>query len=159
MGGRQARTDPAYGHIYDHFAIEYEYPKGARVASYCRQIDGTDARVSEFVEGTKGTSTPANAIQGESTYRFKKTGAPGPYEQEHIDLINSIRAGKPLNEAKRIAESTLTAIMGRMSAYSGKLVTWEQAMNSQLDTFPKGELAFGDIPVPPVPIPGKHPLV
>jgi len=78
---------------------------------------------------------------------------------EHADLIKSFQEGKPLNEAKRIAETTLTAIMGRMSAYSGKLVTWEQAMNSKLDLFPKEELKLGPFPTPEVAMPGKHPLI
>ena len=60
-----------------------------------------------------------------------------PYVQEHIDLLESIVSGKPINELKQVAESTLTAIMGRMSAYTGKAVTWDQALNSKLDTFPK----------------------
>ena len=76
-----------------------------------------------------------------------------------MNLIKSIRDGTPLNECKQVAESTLTAIMGRMSAYTGKLVTWEQAMKSEIDTFPKSELAMGEMPVAPVAIPGKEPLV
>ena len=88
------------------------------------------------------------------------TKAPSaPYQQEHVDLINSIRAGKPLNEAKRIAESTLTAIMGRMSAYTGKEVTWDQAMNSKLNLWPDEVTMDMKITVPPVPVPGKDPLI
>jgi hypothetical protein len=79
-----------------------------------------------------------------------------PYVLEHRDLINSIRAGKPLNEAKQAAESSLTAIMGRMAAYTGQLVTFDAALKSPLDLFPK-ELKFGDLPVPPVEIPGRQP--
>ena len=79
--------------------------------------------------------------------------------QEHADLINSVRDGKPLNEMKRIAETTLTAIMGRMSAYTGKLVTWEKAMESKLDLWPQTTLAFGPWPTPPIAMPGKDPLI
>ena len=78
--------------------------------------------------------------------------------QEHIDLIDSIRAGKPLNELRTVAESTLTAIMGRMSAYTGQNVTWEQALNSKLELMPKS-LDFGPCPTPPVAVPGETPLV
>ena len=85
-------------------------------------------------------------------------GGYGEYQQEHVDLINSIRAGEPLNEAQRIAETTLTAIMGRMSAYTGKLVTWEQAISSKLDIVP-AKFAMGPMPVPAVAIPGKEQLV
>jgi myo-inositol 2-dehydrogenase / D-chiro-inositol 1-dehydrogenase len=160
MGGRQARTDPAYGHIFDHFAIEYVYPNGTRIQSMCRQQDGTEVRVGENVVGTKGTSNPsAGQITGSNAFRLRAPeGGYGEYQQEHVDLINSIRAGTPLNEAKQIAETTLTAIMGRMSAYTGKLVTWEQAMNSKLDIVP-AKFAMGPMPVPAVAIPGKEQLV
>ena len=160
MGGRQARTDPAYGHIFDHFAIEYVYPNGTRIQSMCRQQDGTEVRVGENVVGTKGTSNPsAGQITGSNAFRLRAPeGGYGEYQQEHVDLINSIRAGTPLNEAKQIAETTLTAIMGRMSAYTGKLVTWEQAMNSKLDIVPS-TFAMGPMPVPAVAIPGKEQLV
>lgn len=157
MGGRQVRTDPAYGHIFDHFTIEYTYPNNAKVLSMCRQIDGTDSRVSEFVVGTKGTSDPNNWIKGEKAYKWEGNFR-NPYEQEHVDLVASIRAGTPLNEGKRIAESTLTAIMGRMSAYTGKMVTWDFAMNSKLDLMPK-DLQFGPMPVAPVAVPGKDQLI
>jgi hypothetical protein len=77
--------------------------------------------------------------------------------QEHTDLIASIRSGKPFNELKNVAESTLTAIMGRMSAYTGKAVTWEQALNSKEDWAPD-TIAFGPVPTPEVPVPGTTPL-
>ena len=158
MGGRQVRTDPAYGNVFDHFAIEYVYPSGARAISMCRQIDGTDPRVGERVVGTKGTAEPAGSIKGEKAYRFKKAkDALGPYQQEHVDLIASIRKGEPLNECQRIAESTLTAIMGRMSAYTGKEVSWEQALNSKLSLLPE-KFELGPIATPPVAVPGKTEL-
>jgi predicted dehydrogenase len=157
MGGRQARTHPNYGHIYDHFAVDYEYPGGIRVMSMCRQIDGTASNVSERVVGTKGTADPSGSIRGQSPWRYEG-GGNNPYVQEHADLIASIRAGKPLNEGRQIAESTLTAIMGRMSAYTGQEVTWEQALNSKLDLVPK-EIALGPKPVDPVAMPGTTPLI
>lgn len=156
LGGRQVRTDPAYGHVYDHFTTEYEYPNNVKVLSMCRQIDGTASRVEERVQGTKGTTNCAGSIRGESAWRFEGE-SPNPYVQEHTDLIASIRAGKPLNEGRRIAESTLTAIMGRMSAYTGQEVTWDQAMNSKLSLMP-AKLEMGPMPVPPVAVPGKTPL-
>jgi predicted dehydrogenase len=160
MGGRQVRTDPLYGNIYDHFAIEYTYPSGAKIISMCRQIDGCDSRVSERVVGTKGVADPSGNIPGQKYKAKKSKDGIGPYQQEHIDLIASIRSGKPLNEAQRIAESTLTAIMGRMSAYTGKQVEWDQALNSKLSLWPKEELSFDmKITVPPVPMPGKDQLV
>lgn len=156
MGGRQARTDPAYGHIYDHFAIEYYYPNGVRVMSMCRQQDGTASNVSEHLIGTKGNSNACTFISGENRWRFEGQNN-NPYVQEHSDLIASIRAGQPLNEGRQIAESTLTAIMGRMSCYTGQEISWEQALNSQESLVPE-KLEFGPLPVPPVAIPGKTPF-
>jgi predicted dehydrogenase len=157
LGGRQVRTDPAYGHIFDHFTVEYEYANGVRMTSMCRQIDGTASRVGEAIVGTKGTSNPGGSIRGEKAFRFE--GKPvNPYVQEHIDLIKSIRDKKPLNEGKQIAESTLTAIMGRLSAYTGQEVTWDQALNLPLDLSPE-KYEFGTLAVAPVAIPGRSTLL
>lgn len=153
MGGRQVRVDPAYGHIYDHFAIDFEYPDGVKVLSMCRQIDNCANRVGEFVIGTKGTADPGSWIGGDSAWKFEGE-RPNPYVQEHTNLINSIRAGKPLNEGKQVAESTLCAIMGRMAAYTGKEITWEQALNSELNLM-KENLSFGPLAVDPIALPGK----
>jgi myo-inositol 2-dehydrogenase/D-chiro-inositol 1-dehydrogenase len=80
--------------------------------------------------------------------------------QEHTDLISSIRAGEPINELRAVAESTLTAIMARMSAYTGKVVTWDQALISKESLVPpSATLAWGPMPVPPVAQPGKTALV
>jgi predicted dehydrogenase len=158
MGGRQVRTGPEYGHIYDHFAIDYEYDNGIHVMSMCRQIDNCENSVSEALVGTKG-SCQANryTITGEKQWRFRGKDN-DPYLQEHTDLIECIRGSKPVNELKDVAESTLTAIMGRMSAYTGKAVTWDQALNSQEDLMPT-ELTWGKMPFPAVAMPGQTKLV
>ncbi len=157
MGGRQARTDPAYGHIYDHFAVDYEYENGVHLMSMCRQIPNTDGNVSEALVGTKGTcQVNKYIITGEKDWRFGEKDN-NPYVQEHTNLIASIRSGNPINELKNVAESTLTAIMGRMSAYTGKVVSWEQALNSKEILVPE-KLEWGPLPVPPVAIPGQTPL-
>jgi predicted dehydrogenase len=155
LGGRQARTGKVNGHIYDHFAVEFEYPDGVRMFSQCRQINGCDGKVEEFVKGTKGYSNCANWIRPQSgdPWRFRDRDV-NAYEQEHQDLIASIRAGKPLNEAKAVAESTLMGIMGRESAYSGHAVEWEQALNS--NRLGPDKYEFGDLPMPEVAIPGKY---
>ena len=159
QGGRQVRTDPAYGNIYDHFAVEYTYPSGARVVHQCRQIDGTDFRVDEYYWGNKGEANPAKGIKGQKK-PFKDEPLSVAYVQEHKDLVAAITSGKLVNEGKRLAESSLSAIMGRMSAYTGKEVTWDQAMNSKLDLWPKEEMKFGmNIPVAPVAMPGKDQLI
>ncbi|MFQ6037713.1 MAG: Gfo/Idh/MocA family protein, partial [Candidatus Aminicenantales bacterium] len=161
MGGRQVRTGPEYGNIFDHFAVEYEYPDDVRVMSMCRQIPGCTDNVSERVIGTEGwafTSSANGFIKGKHAFTYDKE-SPNPYVQEHADLVASIRSGKPLNEGRRIAESTLTAIMGRMSAYTGRAVSWDWVMNaSRLDLSPP-QYAFGDLPVAPVAVPGKTELV
>lgn len=158
MGGRQSRTGAEHGHIYDHFAIELTYPGGRRVTSFSRQIAGSDGRVGESLVGTEGTANPSGRIDGPRPYRYRSRDAANPYVQEHSDLIASIRAGDPLNEGQQIADSTLTAIMGRMSAYTGKVVTREFALSSQLQLLPS-KLDFGSLTVPPVAVPGRTKLV
>ena len=162
MGGRQVRVEPQYGNIFDHFAIEFEYANGARAQSMARQTPGASDRVSEHLVGTKGMANPNGKIEGPNAFKFEYAegiDAINPYEQEHKDLIASIRHGKPLNEGRRIAESTLTAIMGRMSAYTGREISWEWLMNSsQLDLSPP-EYMFGDLSYDPVPMPGQTKLV
>jgi len=155
LGGRQVRVDPIYGNVYDHFATEFEYEDGRRMFSQCRQINNCTNNVSELVVGTQGNANCAGQIypKGGSEWRYSKKYL-NPYEQEHLDLINSIREGKPLNEAKAIAESTLTAIMGRVSAYTGQTVTWDQVLNSKEDLSP-AKYEFGSLPFAPVAMPGK----
>jgi myo-inositol 2-dehydrogenase / D-chiro-inositol 1-dehydrogenase len=158
VGGRIQRTDPIYGHIYDHFAVDFEYPSGARVMSMCRQIVGTRSRIGEHFIGTKGTSDASSRIAGATTWMYEKPQKPvSPYVQEHTDLIASIRGGKPLNELKTVAESTLTAIMGREAAYTGQELTWDEVLNAKLDLMPP-DVAFGPMEVPPIPIPGQTQL-
>jgi predicted dehydrogenase len=161
MGGRAARTDAMFGNIYDHFAVEYEYPNGARVLSMCRQTEGAAENVSERVIGTTGysyTDSTDGYIRGHKAYE-NETASPNPYVQEHADLVASIKAGKPLNEGRQVAESTLTAIMGRMSAYTGRALSWDWVMNaSKLDLTPP-HLEMKDLPPLEVPVPGRTPLV
>jgi predicted dehydrogenase len=158
LGGRQVRTDPVYGNIYDHFAMDYEYPNGVRVASYCRQIPNCENSVSEALHGTKGfCQVNKYTITGENAWRMTSKDNL-PYVQEHTDLIAAIRAGKPYNELKTVAESTLTAILGRMAAYTGQAVTWEQALNSAEDLMPS-KLEWGELAVAPVAMPGQTKFV
>lgn len=162
MGGRQARQHPIHGHIYDHFAIEFEYPDGVRVFSQSRQMHGCEGRVGEGFLGTKGTAWLAdgnNLIlpKGGPNFRTRSSEDTNPYHQEHQDLIASIRAGQPLNAAKAVAETTLTGIMGREAAYSGQTIEWEDALNSKTRLGPE-KYEFGPLPFPPVPMPGDHRL-
>jgi predicted dehydrogenase len=153
VGGRQWRTDPAFGHIFDHFAIDFEYPNGAHVMSMCRQIDGTANHIGEHFLGTRGSTDASTSITGAASWRYdgeKKN----PYVQEHVDLIASIRAGAPLNEGRQVAESTLTAIMGREAAYTGQAIAWDELLNAPQDLTPPS-VAFGPLAVPPVAVPGR----
>jgi predicted dehydrogenase len=157
--GFRTRTDPEFGHIYDFFSTGYEYPNDVHVQSTCRQISGCKNDISETVRGTKGVcQVDRHVINGKPAAR--RRGGADPYVQEHTDLIESIRKAQPLNELKQVAESTLTAIMARMSAYTGQEVTWDFVLNkSQEDLMPE-KLSFEmSLPTPPVAIPGKTKLV
>jgi len=152
--GYRTRTDRDYGHIYDFFSVDFEYPNGVHVVSQCRQISGCSNDISEFVKGTRGTSQ-INAYRINNDVVFRNRQAPNPYVQEHTDLITSIRAGRPINELQNVAESTLTAIMGRMSAYTGQTITWEQATRSTQNLMPERLAWDMRLPEPEVAGPGK----
>lgn len=159
LGGRQARVDPSYGHIFDHFSVEYEFPNGERLTHMSCQIEGATRRVGEHFIGTKGhadTSDRRIQIDGTHEWSFDKD-VTNPYVQEHTDLIASIRAGEPLNEGRRVANSVLTAIMGREAAYTGKVVTWEEIDDPSIDLAPKAR-KFRGLPFPDVPEPGRTKL-
>jgi predicted dehydrogenase len=159
LGGRQVRTDKRFGHIYDHFAVEYEYANGARMFSQCRQMQGCEGKVDENVVGTKGSSNCKDWIRGadkQLLWRFREQDKQtNPYEQEHVDLIASIRCGNPLNEAQAVAETTLTGIMGRESAYSGRSIEWDEALNSSHRLGPE-KYEMGPLPFPEVAMPGQY---
>ncbi len=151
MGGRQVRADKRYGEIYDHFAVEYQYADGSWMFSQCRHQPNCWNSVSEFAHGTKGNSdVSGNSIQtGGESWRFRRDKSvtrTDPYQIEHDDLFAAIRNNTPYNEGENGATSTLTAILGRMVVYSGKEVTWEQALNSDIDLMPK-DLSWDAKPV------------
>jgi len=163
MGGREVRTDPnLYGNIFDHFAIQYEYPNGATLFCLDRQTNGCTNYVDDEIIGSKGRANFSYRRTGLTTkdgdrWRFRGDRN-NPYQVEHNELIEAIRLGKPINEAKQTAESTLTAIMGREAAYSGQEITWEMAMKAKQDfTLPKYE--FGKLETASVPVPGKYRFV
>ncbi len=161
LGGRQVRTGPEYGNVYDHFTIEYEYPNGVRIEYMGAQMDKVTYRQDTRVVGTKGLAYLYSGnfiIEGEKPFKYDGP-SPSPVIKQHADQIAAIRGGKHLNEGKRIAESTMTCIMGRMSAYTGRALKWDWAMKaSELDLSPS-KYDFGDLPMRPVSMPGKTPLV
>jgi myo-inositol 2-dehydrogenase/D-chiro-inositol 1-dehydrogenase len=155
MGGRATRPvgEPSeVGNIWDHYAVEYTYKNGVKLSSYCRHIPG-DNDVSESVVGTKGL---ANLHDGGWTLnRESIEGADiSPYVQEHIDLLNSIRAGKPLNELQSVTDSTFTAILGRNASYACKTLKWSDALAANEDTMPKQLTLDASLPVSAAPTPG-----
>lgn len=157
LGGRQVRTDPAFGNIFDHFSIVYEYADGTRGFLNCRQQAGCAAGVVDYIHGNKGVCTlnsgSLHRIDGQITWKY--TGPTNNmYQTEHDELFASIRAGEPMNDGEWMAHSTMMAILGRMAAYTGQAVTWEQAMNSQEDLTP-AKYEWGAIPTPAVALPGK----
>ncbi len=167
--GYGARMRRVTGDQYDFFVVDFVYDKaaaledGAHMSSFCRQIDGCANSVSEYVMGTEGSTNCKDSIfdkEGKLVWQYQEAGKdPGksafnPYEQEHVDLVNAIRTNAPINEAESTAKSTLTAIMGRIAAYTGKEVTWEQMMASDLKLGPK-EMVMGPVAMQAVvPIPG-----
>ena len=123
IGGRQQRIDPQYGNVYDHFTVFYEYPEERRVYFTCRQQEGCSTMVDELVIGTKGRAwLLKNQIEGENAWQYKGPPA-NMYDLEHAALFQSIRDGKPINNGHYMANSTMLAIMGRMSAYTGQTLT------------------------------------
>ncbi len=140
--------DEIHGNIYDHIAADFEYANGVRMSSYCRQFPrGLYQNVSELVVGAKGRSNAHDMGQKDIN----------PYVAEHIALVKSIRGDGPyINHAMAVAESTLTCIMARESAYSGVEVTWDMIMNSKQDLQPKKFGYNEKFEVTPLPVPGVY---
>ncbi len=156
LGGRQVRRGERHGHVFDHFAVEYEYPNGVTMFSQCRQINGCKNIVGELVVGSRGTSNCADRIDPKNgeAWRYREPVG-SAYRREHEHLIASIRAGEPINEAQAIAESTMTAIIGREAVYSGQEIEWDQAMQSTTRLGPE-TYELGPYEIPPVARPGAY---
>ena len=163
FGSRQRRVT---GDQYDNFSIDFTYENGIHIHSMCRQINGCTNNVSELLRGTQGYSNASDTIWKPDGTEVWKYDFPkdeegnqkdmNPYVQEHIDLVTAIRTNTPFNEAENTAISTMAAIMGRISAYTGKEVTWEEVMNSNLRLGPT-EYVLGPTDIQAVvPIPGSE---
>ncbi len=168
MGGREVRKGPDHGEIFDHHFVEYTYPSGAVIASQCRHQPETMSRVAEFFQGTKGTiSTEGdNATlkdwSGKTLFEHRGKDDPNPYAVEHVKLFESIRNGGVLADAENGAKSTMSAIIGRMATYSGKVINWDEAMQSNHDLAPDDLTWDSPAPVQPladgtykIPVPGQ----
>lgn len=155
VGGRQI---PAHGgNIYDHFEVNYLYPNNVRAFIANRQIEGCYNENADYIMGTKGVCTigrgPIPRIEGQETWQFEGQKV-DMYQAEHDALFASIRNNKPINDGERQATSTLLGIMGRMAAYTGQSITWDQAMNSQERLFPEKLEWEMSLPVAPMARPG-----
>ncbi|MFO0913068.1 MAG: Gfo/Idh/MocA family oxidoreductase [Pirellulales bacterium] len=161
LGGRQVRTGPEWGNIYDHHAVCYEYPNGVKVFAYTRQMAGCHTDVDDYVMGTKGKAALLKfQIEGDQSWRYpRRPERPSMYDVEHQELFAGIRKGQIINNGIYMARSTLMAIMGRMACYTGELVTSEAAMNSQQSLTPSS-YSWGDVSIPvEVAMPGVTKLV
>ena len=166
QGGREVRHGKDHGQIFDHHFVEFTYANGTKFISQCRHIRKCYNSVSEFAHGTKGTAD----ISGGKIYKpsgelaWKTNGSRGGHQEEHHDLFRELRAGNVPNEAEYGANSTMTAIFGRMATYSGQLIKWDDAINSELALADFDSLKSMDNEAPvkpnddgsyPCPIPGE----
>ena len=153
VGGRQVRTAAEYGNIYDHFSLVYEYDSGVRGYHQCRHWKGTPGRVRDYVLGSKGTCDVfSHSISGENRWRYRGE-AKNMYQAEHDELFKSIRKNEPIYNGDYMCDSTMLAIMGRMAAYTGEKVTWDDAWNSEESLSPEA-YEWSDAPHREVPTPG-----
>ncbi len=128
FGGRARRET---GNMFDFFSVDYDFGDDVHIHSQCRQITGTYGRVGEIFTGTEGSCYGGGKLKGKKVEIAEiKVDSDNGMVQEHIDLIRSVVAGKPLNDSKSVAESTLVAIMGRISAYTGELVRWNDLLKN-----------------------------
>ena len=172
MGGRQVRNGKDHGEIFDHHFVEFTYANGSVIASQCRHIPGALSRVDEVFQGTNGTVEADKGIitdlNGMTIFKYRNNwqNEPNPYQVEQDRLFESIRNGNVISDAENGAKSTLTAIMGRMATYTGKKISFDEALNSKLHLMPE-EINWNTNPpsLPdkngnyPIPIPGKTKMI
>jgi predicted dehydrogenase len=165
LGGRQVRTGPEFGHIFDHHAVVYEYENGARLFSFCRQQAGCANDTSDHFWGNQGTCDviasfpPRVKISGAKAWVSNRKDDGDMYQIEHDELFASIRSGKPINDGEWMARSTMMGILGRMATYTGQVIEWDRAMNSKEDLSPKEYDMKASLPEPAVALPGKTKFV
>ena len=166
MGGRQVRNGKDHGEIFDHHFVEFEYADGSRMFSQCRHQEGCMNRVSEAFQGTNGYAPKPGVLQTPSGYTIWEhddENDPNPYQVEHDELFAAVAAGEfKYTDAKNGAMSTMTSILGRMATYSGQVIEWEDAINSDLSLMPKKFAWDAEPPILPnddgyypIAIPGK----
>ncbi len=166
-GGGGRFTRPQDSEMWDNVSVDYTYPGNRQVSFMCRQIPGSAGDNSNVIYGTTGTATIYGSNRGASLFDRQgkelwsmKGDISSAYKQEHKDLVDSIRAGQPIVELKETADSSMTAVLGRVAAYTGQNVTWDFLVNqSELDLFPEQIDPSGSRPEPKFAIPGKTKLI
>jgi predicted dehydrogenase len=158
-GGRQVRTQAHFGHIFDHFSVVYEWANGVKLFSQCRQQAGCAGDMSGHALGKRGTAMLTERRRGlvlrvDGNDRVYEGPTNNMYQTEHDVLFASIRNSRPINNGEYMAKSTLMAIQARMAAYTGQVVTWDQAMNSSEDLSPNGYTFESRPPASEVAMPG-----
>lgn len=160
MGGAQKPRTSDDGEIFDHHAVEFEYADGTRMFSQCRHILGCWDSVAEHAVGTAGTADMADGgsfiIKGKESWQARGKGI-NAWQEEHYPFWDAIRNNKPYNELEYGAHSTMTAIMGRMATYSGKVIDWERALNSEVNLGPD-QYSWDGKPKPAVGADGLYPM-
>ncbi|MDG5798924.1 Gfo/Idh/MocA family oxidoreductase [Marinilabiliaceae bacterium ANBcel2] len=148
FGSRQRRKT---GDQYDNFSIDFKYKNNMHIHSMCRQIDGCSNKNEELLRGTEGTTNCVNEIRDRDNNVVWRFNYPNnnslkisPFRQTHIDFVTAIRTNNPINEAENMANSNLTAIMGRVSAYTGQEITREEMLASELKLGPD-KIKFGKV--------------
>ncbi len=155
LGGRQVRVEPRFGNIYDHFANCFEWDNGVKAFTYTRQMAHCHNDVDDYILGTKGHAQvlingQQGLINGQPVFKGDK---PNMMEFEHHELFASIRAGKPINNGRYMALSTMMAILGREACYTGQLLKWDDVLNSGMRLGPT-TCQWGDVPVEEIATPG-----
>ena len=154
-GGRQARTGPDHGHVYDHFSSVFEYPNGVRVFTTTRHQPGCSNESQAFVIGTRGTADlKEGLITGAEPWQAPRGSGRDTHQIEQDAFLEALRAGEVINNGQYMAWSTMMAIMSRMSAYTGRSLTWEEAINSKDDLSPSGYTWDAQPPAAEVAVPG-----
>ena len=169
MGGREVRKGIDHGEIFDHHYVEFKYPSGAVIHSQCRHQPGTVRNVNEVLVGTKGVvNLSGNGVvkindhNGSLLHKYDPKNDLSPYQIEHNKLFKSIRSGGQIDDTEIGATATMTAIMGRMATYTGKLIEWGNAINTDDNLVPENMSWNSEPPVLPdkngkykIPVPGK----
>ena len=169
MGGREVRKGIDHGEIFDHHYVEFKYPSGAVIHSQCRHQPGTVRNVNELLVGTKGVvNLSGNGVvkindhNGNLLHKYNPKNDLSPYQIEHNKLFKSIRSKRQIDDTEIGAIATMTAIMGRMATYSGKLIEWKNALNADQKLVPENIDWDSKPPVTPnkngyykIPVPGK----